>query len=110
MDTYRALADRFDRWARVCLIHGNAIREPGGDAKGPSSNRKNEYFRRRAVRREYLIFSRGRETRTGTTGPFVLRIDRPAPAIDIFEVDPTSDVFPTDGTRETPTKQEIGVV
>jgi len=85
MDTYRSLAIRFNHWARVSFMHGNAIREPRGDAKGPSSNRKNEYFRRRVMRREYLIFSRDRETQTGTIGLFVLRIDHPPSVIDVFE-------------------------
>jgi len=69
-------------------MHGNAIREPRGDAKGPSSNRKNEYFKRRVMRREYLIFSRDRETQTGTIRLFVLRIDHPPLVIDVLKEDP----------------------
>lgn len=57
-------------------------------------NRKNEYFSRRVLRREYLIFPRGRETRTGTIGLFVLRIDGSAPAIDILEEDRARQVDP----------------
>jgi len=40
------------------------------------------------MRREYLIFSRDRETRTGTIGLFVLRIDHPPLVIDVLEEDP----------------------
>ena len=58
------------------------------------------------MRREYLIFSRDRETRTGTIGPFVLRIDRPLPVIDILEKDSASDVF-HDGIREISASQEV---
>ncbi|XP_011632386.1 uncharacterized protein LOC105424044 [Pogonomyrmex barbatus] len=58
--------------------------------------------------REYLIFSPGHETRTGTIGPFVLRIDRPALAIDILEKkdSATSDAH-RDGIRKTSVSRKV---
>lgn len=81
--------DRFDRWTRTFFMHTNAIREPLGDATRRFwSNRKNEYFRRRVLKREYLIFPRGRETRTRAIGAICFKNwSSRAPAIDILEED-----------------------
>lgn len=52
------------------------------------SNRKNEYFRRRVLKREYLIFPRGRETRTRAIGAICFKNwSSRAAAIDILEED-----------------------